>query len=159
MKKRVIVTLLLIILTLSGCQINTNTQVDESTTMINTQQTPFIFLNTLSVFQTSNMYTVVIGGNEKDKKIVEFSSDRECLSVQGLVLVKHGELNQYLGKTLIELESQYGKVHADVGSGFYIPSYITEDGYLLSFVVEDDIAVAVLKRDLLTGVITERLYQ
>ena len=158
MKKSIIVILLLIF-TLSGCQINANTQTDDATAKIDTQQAPILSLSTLSVFQTDDLYTVVIEKNEADKIVVEFTADRECHSVQRLDLVKYGELNQYLGKNLNELEAQFGKVHTDVGSGFYIPSYITEDGYLLSFVVEDDIAAAVLKRDLLTGEITESIPQ
>lgn len=158
MKKSIIVILLLIF-TLSGCQINANTQTDDATAKIDTQQAPILSLSTLSVFQTDDLYTVVIEKNEADKIVVEFTADRECHSVQSLDLVKYGELNQYLGKNLNELEAQFGKVHTDVGSGFYIPSYITEDGYLLSFVVEDDIAAAVLRRDLLTGEITESIPQ
>lgn len=159
MTKRVIVTLLLILFTFSGCQRNTDPQTGDATTMANDPQAPILSLSTLSVFQTDDLYTVIIEKNEADKIVVEFTADRECHSVQSLNLVKYGELNQYLGKNLNELEAQFGKVHTDVGSGFYIPSYITEDGYLLSFVVEDDIAAAVLKRDLLTGEITESIPQ
>ena len=157
--KKYIIVMLLMIFTLSGCQKKADPQVVDLATTINNQQAPIISLSTLSVFQTNDMYTVVIRENGESKKTVEFSSDRECLSVQGVVLVKNEELNQHLGKKLNELENHFGEIHADVGSGFYIPSYITEDGYLISFIVEDDIAVAIYKRDLLTGEITESLPQ
>ena len=39
----------------------------------------------------------------------------------------------------------------------YIPAYITENGYLIYFEVENDVVYEVMKRDLLTDVIVERL--
>ena len=56
MKKSIIVILLLIGLTLSGCQINANTQTDDATAKIDTQQAPILSLSTLSVFQTDDLY-------------------------------------------------------------------------------------------------------
>lgn len=154
-----IIVLLLMILTLSGCQKNTNIQIGDSMTMIDNQQTPFIFLNSLSVFRTDNTYTIVVEKNGVAQKIVEFSSDRKCRTVQGLVLVKNEDINQYLDKSLNELKEKFGEVHADIGSGFYVPAYITENGYLIYFEVENDIVYEVVKRDLLTDVIVERLPQ
>ena len=61
--KKIILLLLLMILTLSGCKKNTNIQIGDSMTTINNQQQPFIFLNSLSVFQTNNTYTVVVEEN------------------------------------------------------------------------------------------------
>ena len=157
--KKYIIVLFLMILTLSGCKKNTNIQIGDSMTEINTQQMPFIFLNSLSVFQTNNVYTIVVEKNGVAQKTVEFSSDRKCRTVQGLVLVKNEDINQYLDMTLNELKEKFGEVHADIGSGFYVPAYITENGYLIYFEVENDIVYEVIKRDLLTGVIVERLPQ
>ncbi len=144
---------------MSGCKKNTNIQVGDLMTVINNQQTPFIFLNALSVFQTDNTYTIVIEKNGAAQKIVEFSPDRKCCAVYGLVLVKNEDINQYLNKSLSELKETYGEVHADIGSGLYVPAYITENGYLIHFEVEQDIVYEVVKRDLLTNVVIERLPQ
>lgn len=103
------------------------------------------------------MYTIVVEKNGEAQKIVEFSSDRKCCTVQGLVLVKDEDINRYLDKSLNELTEKFGEVHADIGSGFYIPAYITENGYLIYFEVENDVVYEVMKRDLLTDVIVERL--
>ncbi len=154
-----IIFLLLIALILFGCKKNTNIQVGDSMTMINNQQTPFIFLNALSVFRTDNAYTIVVEKNGVVKKIVEFSLNRKCCAAQGLVLVRDEDINQYLDKSLSELKEKYGEIHADIGSGFYVPAYITENGYLISFEVEQDIVYEVVKRDLLTNVVIERLPQ
>ena len=126
---------------------------------INNQHTLFIFLNSLSVFQTNNTYTIVVEENGVAQKIVEFSSDRKCRTVQGLVLMKNEDISQYLDRSLNELKEKFGEVHADIGSGFYVPAYITEDGYLIYFEVENDIVYEVVKRDLLTDEIIERLPQ
>ena len=55
------------------------------------------------------------------------------------------------------MKENFGEVHADVGSGLYIPAYITENGYLVCLEVENDIVYDVIKRDLLTDVIVECL--
>ena len=147
------------IITLSGCQKSANIQMGDSMATINNQHTLFIFLNSLSVFQTNNTYTIVVEENGVAQKIVEFSSDRKCRTVQGLVLMKNEDISQYLDRSLNELKEKFGEVHADIGSGFYVPAYITEDGYLIYFEVENDIVYEVVKRDLLTDEIIERLPQ
>lgn len=157
--RKIAIALLLIVLTLSGCKNNLNIRMGDSMNAINDQQTPFIILNSLSVFRTNNTYTVVVEENGTVQKLVEFSSDRKCRTVQGLVLVKNEDLNKYLDKSLNELKEKLGEVHADIGSGFYVPAYITEDGYLICFEVENDIVYEVIKRDLLTDVIVERIPQ
>ncbi len=126
---------------------------------VNNQQTPFIFLNSLSVFRTNDTYTVVVEENGAVQKTAEFSSDRKCLTVRGLDLVKDEDINRYLDKSLNELQEKFGEVHADIGSGFYVPAYITENGYLICFEVENDKVYEVVKRDLLTDVIVECLPQ
>lgn len=155
--KKIIIVLLLIVLTLSGCKNSFNIRVDDSMAMINNQQAPFIFLNSLYVFRTSKTYTIVVEKNRVAQKIVEFSSDRKCRTVQGLTLVKNEDINQYLNKSLNELEDKFGEAHADIGSGFYVPAYITENGYLIYFEVENDNVYEIVKRDLLTDVIVDRL--
>ena len=157
--KKIIIVLLLTALTLSGCKNNSNIRIGDSISGINDQQTPFIFLNSLSVFRTNNTYTIVVEKNGMAQKIAEFSSDRKCRTAQGVVLVKDEDINRYLDKSLHELKEKIGEVHADIGSGFYIPAYITENGYLIYFEVENDIVYEVMKLDLLTNVIVERLPQ
>lgn len=155
--KRSLIVLLLMILTLSGCKKGSNIQIGDSMTMISDEHTPFIFLNSLSVFRIDDMYIIVVEENGVAQKIVEFSSDRKCHTAQGLVLVENEDINQYLDKSLNELKENFGEVHADVGSGLYIPAYITENGYLVCLEVENDIVYDVIKRDLLTDVIVECL--
>ncbi len=157
--KKIIIVLLLTALTLSGCKNNSNIRIGDSISGINDQQTPFIFLNSLSVFRTNNTYTIVVEKNGMAQKIAEFSSDRKCRTAQGVVLVKDEDINRYLDKSLHEVKEKIGEVHADIGSGFYIPAYITENGYLIYFEVENDIVYEVMKLDLLTNVIVERLPQ
>lgn len=156
--KKYIIVVLAILLMLSGCHKNTYTQPEESKNVTNDPNIPFEIFNFLCVYQTDGMYRVVINENETDEKSVEFSADRECLSAQGLNLIKTEEIGEFLGKDWTMIEAQLGKFHVDVGSGFYIPSYITEDGYLISFWLEkDDKICQVMKRDLITGTVVQCL--
>lgn len=157
--KKIIIILLLMILNFSGCQRNLDIQMGDSMAMINNRNTPFIFLNSLSVFKIDDCYTVVVEKNGVAQKIVEFSSDRKCCAAQGVSLVNDQGIDRFLGKNLNELEKNLGEIHADIGSGFYVPAYITSNGYLIYFEVENDIVYEVAKRDLLTGAIVERLPQ
>ena len=56
-----------------------------------------------------------------------------------------------------ELKEKIGQPHVDIGSGFYIPAYITEDAYLICFELENDNIFEVIKRDLLTNKIVDRV--
>ena len=123
--KKIIIVSLLVVLTLSGCKNNSNIRIGDSMSMINNQQTPFIFLNSLSVFRTNNMYTIVVEKNGEAQNIVEFSSDRKCCTVQGLVLVKDEDINRYLDKSLNELTEKFGEVHADLYSCLYYREWIS----------------------------------
>lgn len=150
------ILLLLMIVTFTGCQKDSTIQIGDSMTAINNQHKRFIFLNSLSVFQVNDTYTIVVEENGIAQKIVEFSSDRKCCTVQGLVLAKDEDINEYLDKSLNELKEKLGDVHADIGSGFYIPAYITENGYLIYFEVENDILYEIVKLDLLTNEVIDR---
>lgn len=153
--KRTLIVIFLVLLTLSGCSENNKISIGDSMSKINNNQTPFITLNSLTVFQEDNIYTVIISENGTVQKKVEFSSDRKNQNTQGLTLLKIKNTSQYLGKNIDELKAELGEFHADIGSGFYIPSYIAEDGYLICFQLENNTVFEVKKRDLFTNSIVE----
>lgn len=155
--KKGIVVIILVFLVLSGCAENNGLLIGDSMSNINNLYIPFISLNSLTVFQEDNTYMVVISENGTVQKKAEFSSDRKVCNVQGLTLLKIENLNQYLGKNINELKITLGEFHADVGSGFYIPAYITEDAFLICFQTENDIIFEVIKRDLLSNSVVEQV--
>lgn len=157
--KKIIALLLLMLLTLSGCQKSGDIKIGDSIAEISKQHTNFISLNALSVFRTDDTYTAVVGKNGTVQKIAEFSSDRRCLNAKNITPIKDEDLNYCLGKTLSELEEKSGAIHTDIGSGFYIPAYITENGYLIYFELDNDTVCKVTKRDIIKNVITDEKEQ
>ena len=129
--KYLLIIILCIAVFICGCK-NENV-LSEPTT----NQNQLINLNTLSVYQNDNEYQVVITRDGKVVGEVVFLETREFQSVHGLSLVKRGDHEQYLGKLFIDVEQQLGPVHTDIGSGFYVPAYITEDAYLICFTLDD----------------------
>ena len=77
-------------------------------------------------------------------------------SINRLEFIKDEELEHFLNLNFNEIIKKFGQPHVDVGSGFYLPAYITEDADLICFELENDIVVDVIKRDLFTNEITER---
>ena len=125
--KRNIVIFLFILILFSGCS---NVK-SEQVSMIKNKYKPCITINALTVYKTEDNYFISIDYHD-NYKTVEFTFDRKCNQSNGLKLIK------------------------DVGSGFYLPAYITEDADLICFELENDIVVDVIKRDLFTNEITER---
>ena len=101
-----------------------------------------------SVYELDDRYIVAISNNGIG---VEFSKDRKCIAFFGIVPVKNDKLYNYLGKEFKLVEKELGQYHIDIGSGFFIPSYITEDGYLICFHVENDYITCVQEYDLFSG--------
>lgn len=56
-----------------------------------------------------------------------------------------------------ELTEEIGQPHVDVGSGFYIPAYVTEDANLVCFELENEIVIEVIQRDLFINKIVDRV--
>ena len=56
-----------------------------------------------------------------------------------------------------ELTEEIGQPHVDVGSGFYIPAYVTEDVNLVCFELENELVIEVIQLDLFTNKIVDRV--
>lgn len=61
------------------------------------------------------------------QKLAEFSPDRTCLRTQGLRLIEINDICQLLNVSVDSLTEKLGQPHADIGSGFSVPAYITDD--------------------------------
>ena len=149
--KRNIVIFLFILILFSGCS---NVK-SEQVSMIKNKYKPCITINALTVYKTEDNYFISIDYHD-NYKTVEFTFDRKCNQSNGLKLIKDEELEHFLNLNFNEIIKKFGQPHVDVGSGFYLPAYITEDADLICFELENDIVVDVIKRDLFTNEITER---
>lgn len=150
--KKIIVVLLLVIVLFSGCTNSFSFEVGERMSNIKSEHTPYITINALSVYEIKGNYWIVINNTEGIvEKLVEFSPERKSIKVQGLDLIKNEDVNSFLNIDVKELKEKYGQPHVDIGSGFYIPAYITQDAYLICLGLENDVVVEVIKRDLITN--------
>lgn len=118
---------------------------------------PFLHFCALSVYKQEDQYLVTVYEDDAIRKTCTFTPERVCTDVQGMTLIEDQPAERFVGVDINAVQTLLGKPHADIGSGFYIPAYITENAYLISVSFEKDKAVMVLKYDLLTGEITDRL--
>lgn len=155
--KRIIAFLFFITILFSGCSSGYKFEVGESMSKINNQYTPYITINALSVYEISENFLITIDDGNIIQKTVEFTHDRKCHRIQGFDLIKNCDVNQFLNTNFNELTEKIGQPHVDIGSGFYIPAYVTEDANLICFELENEIVIEVIKRDLLTNKIVDRV--
>lgn len=154
--KKALILILLFVLPFSSCKSKSEWMIGDSMNEFYKKSTPYIALNSLYAFKINDNYLIVIDNDGRAEKIVEFSANRKSNYVCGLELVQSESIKQYVGINVDELKEKLGQPHTDIGSGFYIPSYVTENGYLLSFEIENNIVFEVLKRDLLFNELVER---
>lgn len=142
---------------LSSCAGNSEFKIGEQMSEITNNHTPYINMNALSAYESGSNYLILINDGGIVQKLVEFSPERKNISTEELDLIQCEDINQFLGMDTAKLKEKYGQPHVDVGSGFYIPSYITDDAYLICLELEDDIVFEVIKYDLLTNDIVDRV--
>ena len=155
--KRIISSLLLVILFLSGCSSNNDFLIGDHMSEINNKNTPYLILNTLSTYKIDGSYLVVVEDDNIIEKLVEFSLERKCKKAKNIKPIKDVDIDQFLNMNVEDAKNLLGQPHADIGSGFYIPAYITEDAKLISFQIENDIVFEVIKRDLITNKIISQI--
>lgn len=155
--KKMIAFLFAAVILLSACSGGHQFTVGDPVSNINSQYASYISINTLSAYKISENYFVTIDDGDTIQKLAEFSPDRTCRRIQGFDLIKNDDIHQFLSIDFNKLTEELGQPHADVGSGLYIPAYITENAELICFELENEIVVEVIRRDLLTGEIVDRV--
>lgn len=108
-------------------------------------------------YEIDGSYLVVVEDSDIVEKLVEFSSERKCKRAENIKPIKDVNIDQFLNINIEDAKKMLGQPHADIGSGFYIPAYITEDANLISFQIENDIIFEVIKRDLITNRIISQI--
>ncbi len=124
---------------------------------VNKKHIPYIQMSALSAYVIDKNYWIIINDNDTIQKMVRFSEERKCIQIQNLTLIKSNDIDQFLNMGFEQVKDIIGQPHVDIGSGFYIPSYITEDAYLICFEIENEMIFEVIKRDLFTNEIVERV--
>lgn len=118
----------------------------------NVPTAPYLFLNTLTAEKKQDRYIIRISQVGEEEKYVIFSEAREVLKTKGVTLLNPltmEDIQTYMGMNFTDVIGQYSKPHTNIGSGFSIPAYITNDAYLISFQVDHNgVVVGVAKKDL-----------
>lgn len=155
--KKIVVFLLAAAILFSACSGRHKVRVGEPISSIHKQYTPYLTINPLSAYEIGGNYWMTIDDGDTVQKLAEFSPDRTCLRTQGLRLIEINGIDQLLNVSLDSLTEKLGQPHADIGSGFSVPAYITDDAELLCFELENDSVVEIILRDLFTGEIVDRV--
>ena len=116
-----------------------------------------------SVYHIDDTYIFVELGEHGiiEKKIV-FSDQRETIDFGEYDLIESecvAALDSYKDLSFEKIQNEWGEMHINIGSGLYIPSYITDDGYLVSFWVEQSTIVDICKSDIFTGEVIEKTWE
>ena len=155
--KKIVVFLLAAAILFSACSGRHKVSVGESISSIHKQYTPYLTINPLSAYEIGGNYWMTIDDGDTVQKLAEFSPDRTCLRTQGLRLIEINDICQLLNVSVDSLTEKLGQPHIDIGSGFSVPAYITDDAELLCFELENDSVVEIILRDLFTGEIVDRV--
>ena len=148
-----IIFLTLIMLTAFSCGRKGDS--DVTVNNINHQKQLITSLNALSVYKNGENYLIIVE-NGDNQKLAEFSPDRICKCYKGIKPISDADVYQFLNIDFEQVTEKYGQPHVDVGSGFCIPAYVTENANLICLEVENGIVVGVIKRDLFTNQIVDR---
>lgn len=90
--------------------------------------------NRITVYREKENYIfdITMGGS------VEFTTDRIVVRTHHIEPIKCDNYQELLNCSFDDVKSMFGEPHFDDGSGFYIPSYITEDAHILSLFPNED---------------------
>ena len=63
---------------------------------------------------------------------IEYNADRECVAAEGIEPIHFDRDNMWGIWSYEDFVATYGEFHVDTGSGTFIPSWFTDDGYLVT---------------------------
>ena len=134
------------------CRIKIGDSIDKAKDVYNSS---YISLNALQVFKDEGRYVLAVEGNRGISGIAVFSSEGRLLYSEKLVPINDENIKRFCGESVYELEKQYGKIHCDIGSGFYLPAYITNHATIIFFEIRNDTVERFFSMDIITKETTE----
>lgn len=146
--KIIILTFLLYISFLGGEDMNTitnitNCKIDKFTDLEQEKSEVILYdTNTMLIKKTDEGYVIHFTNREE---VNEFIFDESCNFIKAngkqkpIALTRSDIINGADRiKTIREMNKVFGVPHADIGSGFYIPTYISIDGTIIHFICSGD---------------------
>lgn len=114
------------------------------------EDTPYLYFPTLKANEKQGTFIITISKPGEKNKYVYFSEARELLKHEGIAPIEIKDTQELVGKEMTDIITLYGEPHTDIGSGFYIPAYITENAYLIAVHLDNNGVVSdVLEEDLI----------
>lgn len=114
---------------------------------------PIVWYPSVRVFETHNGYKVYFLEGEHIQGSLYFSKDRQLKEHWNVNAIGSENAAVFFGKSLEEITKEYGDPHADIGSGFYIPAYVSEDAHLVVLYMENNTVYKVTVKDLITDTV------
>lgn len=102
-----------------------------SSTFIYKDKSNYI-VTTTTILPTT--YSVSPLSNQVVTGIAVFSSDKQLLFSNGIELIDDENIEQFIGKSIRDVKVKYGNLHCEIGSGCYVPSYVTKRATIVSFI-------------------------
>ena len=123
------------------------------------KQIPEFWHPTLYVYKTNDGYKVYRYDNNHLSGTVRLDSDGSILRTWKTKLVQIDDPASLIGQSLTDITAQYGPPHTDIGSGFYIPAYITEDAQLIALHEDGENNIfMIIVLDLCTNTVVDKIY-
>ena len=85
----------------------------------------------------NGIYIISLSHPDDKAKYIHFSVARKVIGNKNVSPITLEDPSDLVGCFLEDIILKYGEPHADIGSGFYIPSYITDAAFLVSFRLDD----------------------
>jgi len=106
--------------------------------------------NTLTAYRQDDEYIVIIENFGEPYKQAVFTSDRKCVKTYSISLIPAFHESTHTGTNWDEIQQKFGLPHTDTGSGFYIPTYVTEDAHLVKYIVGAEGIEGITVTDIIT---------
>lgn len=159
MKRVVFIFMILGVCFMSGCSANKfdNIEIGDSTSsVIDFYGEPYIKLNTINIYKDEEQFVGVVSDFKEVLGVVLFTADRKLLYSEGLKPIAcDDKMEQFIGKSIDEIEEEFGEIHCDIGSGFFIPAYITDHATILIFQIENEFVINASSIDIVTNMKSE----
>ncbi len=144
--RRLIITLVIFLLLFTGCHVPQ----EENVSVPKDGETVFK-LNSVRTYRENGQYIVAICNGGSQTEYVAFDTSRKCVSEDTVGMLEKRDYSSHLGTSFTAFQELYGSPHTDVGSGFYIPAYVVDEGYLLEISEENDIIIRLSMIDILNN--------
>ena len=106
-------------------------------------------LNTLCTYKKAGGFIISYQTNNEKSEIILFSDNRTLISNTSYILEQSIDFDGCIGNKFSDIMQKLGPHYIDIGSGLFLPSYITDNGILISFVVQDGYITDLFTTDLL----------